>query len=170
MGFGERSGGEHSTNISQLQLSSLQISVPTALTSALEKRSNKQTTPDAGPHAPRGSPGVLTIKPPDDSPNWLAGQGNRKNFDFYFGDNDKGRKNRAILENIKCVHHKPRGRSKYLVGICADYVAGGRCPNGKLCKLSHFLVRYSKRFAGGDHNKANKLCKQVEAAFASINS
>ena len=151
---------------SQLQLSSLQISVPTALTSALDTR----TSQDARPLDPRAASRRWdTDKPVEDSPDWLAGRGTRKPFAYYFGDDDKGRKNRAMLANIKCLHHKSRNRQQTNVGICANYVAGGRCAD-PACKLAHFLVRHATRAASGNSGKGEKLCQQIEAAFASIYS
>lgn len=141
---------------SQLQLFNLQVILPTTLTSILSATNKPPISRgapganDGGASGAGGANGAVqrwhTDKLPEDSLDWLAGQGNRKNFAFYFGDDEKGRKNRAALANIKCLHHKSRGLQRSMVGICADYVAGGRCSNAN-CKLAHFLVRHATRMA-----------------------
>ena len=110
-----------------------------------------------------------SIKPSDDSPDWLADQDGRKPFSFYFGPHERGRKNRAALAHIKCKHHQflgPRGRTQ--AGICADYIADGRCkPN---CSLTHFLAGKAEKYAGGSPERGRHLAKSVGAALASIYS
>jgi hypothetical protein len=145
----------------QLQLSNLQISVPEALTSALDKR----TSPNPGSRDEEKRSWYVT-KPADDSPMWLAGTDGRKSFSIYFGKTDAGRKNRAALANIKCKHHRS-GCSNHQAGICADYLAGGSCTKSN-CKLTHFLVRGAKQLTMGSDVNAKGLVQKLESFFAHL--
>jgi hypothetical protein len=155
---------------SQVQLSNLQISVPTALTSALDKISN------AGPRGTRPqddddqrTPTWHVTKPMDDSPEWLANIQGRKSFNFYFGQNDKGNKNRAALANIRCKHHTSGRRSNRLLGICPEYVAGGACAKPD-CKLVHFLKRRARQLAHNSNPRAKELIQELNAFFTHLYS
>lgn len=82
---------------------------------------------------------------------------------FYFGSNNKGKTNRAAVQDIKLKHQKKDGKKKKITSLCILFAIGLKCKNGNKCRFNHRIRKECQDLDNGD-----ALVKKLDSVFNEI--
>ena len=96
---------------------------------------------------------------------WCAPEDKENPMGFYFGSDEKGKKNTAAIEEITLRHHRKNqnGKSYKQTALCIPFAIGKSCKNGRKCPKNHRTRQMILDLKGGE-----ALCEKIDKVFEDI--